>query len=339
MFRGRILVVSDRKDVIAELDPIIRAEGHLTLTVPNGEEALHVFDEGIIPDIVISDSEAPSSPDTAIFLNRFRQLNQLGQHLVVVETGEAREETTQALRARARTESFGTLPRPFNEDRVRGSIDSAMERIRRDLESLRAEMFREAARLQKAIREAQLEMVTALAVTMEAKDPYMRGHCERVAAIARRIATEMEVDEEHVQLLGTAALLHEIGKVGVPLELLHKNGALTADELAQVRAHPKVGAQIVNAVPSLRPMAILVENQYTDYEDLPEKISPDAPEFLLASILRIIDTYDAMTSERSYREVLPRERWESVLRNGSGTRFNPEVLDTLFRIEAELAAM
>lgn len=334
MFHGRVLVVSDRREVVAELDPVIRAEGHLTLTVPNGEEALSVFEEGIIPDVVITDLGCGGSLEGIGYLRRFRQLNQLGQHLVVVEPGAPFSGTaTGSTSTGFRIEPFSVLPRPLDREQVRGCISGAIERIRADLQSLRGEMFRETARLQRAIRDAQLEMVTALAMTMEAKDPYMHGHCSRVAELSRLVAEELDVDEADIELLHAAALLHEIGKMGVSLELLHKTTPLTPDELEQIRSHTRVGAQIVGAVPSLRRIAPLIENQYTSYAELPCRISPEKPEFLLAGILRVVDTYDAMTSDRSYRETLPREKWEQVLRGGAGSKFNPDAVAALLRVE------
>ncbi|HEX8276403.1 MAG TPA: HD domain-containing phosphohydrolase [Longimicrobiaceae bacterium] len=337
MFHGRVLVVSDRREVVAELDPVIRAQGHLTLTVPSGEEALRVFEEGIIPDVVITDLGCGGSLEGIGYLRRFRQLNQLGQHLVVVEPGAPFSGTvTGSSSTGFRIEPFSVLPRPLDREQVRGCIEGAIERIRADLQSLRGEMFRETARLQRAIREAQLEMVTALAMTMEAKDPYMHGHCSRVAELSRLVAEELDVDETDIELLHAAALLHEIGKMGVSLELLHKTTPLTPDELEQIRAHTRVGAQIVGAVPSLRRIAPLIENQYTGYAELPCRISPDTPEFLLAGILRVVDTYDAMTSDRSYRETLPREKWEQVLRGGAGNKFNPDAVAALLRVEGRV---
>lgn len=333
MFHGRVLVVSGRAEVVAELDPIIRAEGHLTLTVPSGEEALNVFEEGIIPDLVITDVGPGESGAETGYLRRFRQLNQLGQHLVVVEEGAGYASTTSGSPGGFRLEPFSVLPRPLDPAQVRGSIEGAIDRIRCDLQSLRGEMFRETARLQRAIRDAQLEMITALAMTMEAKDPYMRGHCSRVAELARRVAERMGVEEEQVELLYAAAMLHEIGKLGVSLELLHKTTPLTPEELERIRAHTRVGAQIVGAIPSLRRAAVLIEAQYTDYAELPSRLSPASPEFLLAGILRVVDTYDAMTSDRSYRENLPRELWESVLREGTGSKFHPEAVSAFFGVE------
>jgi putative two-component system response regulator len=275
-----------------------------------------VFEEGIIPDLVITDLGAGGSLEGIGYLRRFRQLNQLGQHLVVVEPGAPFSGTaTGSSAAGFQIEPFSVLPRPLVREQVRGCIEGAIERIRTDLQSLRGEMFRETARLQRAIRDAQLEMVTALAMTMEAKDPYMHGHCSRVAELSRLVAVEMEVDETEIELLHAAALLHEIGKMGVSLELLHKT---------------------VGAVPSLRRIAPLIENQYTSYAELPCRISPELPEFLLAGILRVVDTYDAMTSDRSYRGTLPREKWESVLRGGAGSKFHPEAVVALLRVEGRV---
>jgi response regulator RpfG family c-di-GMP phosphodiesterase len=333
MFRGRILVVSDREEIVAELSPIIRAEGHLALTVPNGDEARNVFDEGIIPDVLISDLGSDSALQGVAYIKHFRSLNQMGQHLLVVEAGGL--SGTETLSATL-TGPAEKLVHPFRENDVRVSLQDAMDRIRRDMESLRGEMFRETARLQRAIREAQLEMVTALALTMEAKDPFMHGHCDRVSTLAQRVAVQMGLAEEDVEMVGTAATLHEIGKLGVSMDLLHRDGPLTEDELAQVRAHAQAGAQIIGSVHSLRKLAPLIANQYTDYSALAGQIPEESPEFVLCSILRVADTYDAVTSDRSYRRYLSREHWEAILKDGSGTRFHPEVLKAFFEVEAAL---
>lgn len=333
MFHGRVLVVSDRERVVAELDPAIRAEGHLTLTVPSGEEALNVFEEGIIPDVLITDMGSEGSLQGISYLRRFRQLNQFGRHMAVVDEGAPFTDTVGlGSVSRLGGEPFRVLPNPIDPEQVRGALEDAMDGIRSDLQSLRGEMLRETARLQQAIRDAQVEMVTALAMTMEAKDAYMRGHCARVAELSRRVAIEMGVDESEAELLHTAAMLHEIGKVGVSLELLHKTTPLTPEELEQIRSHTQVGAQIVGAVPSLRRSVPLIENQYTDYADLPGRISPERPEFLLAGILRVVDNYDAMTSSRSYRGDLPRDLWESLLRGGAGSKFHPGAVEAFFRV-------
>jgi len=332
MFRGRILIVSDHPTLAAELDPLIRGEGHLSLAVPSADEAIQVLEDGIVPDIVVTDGigEVP-------WLAHFHRLNQLGRHVEVRRPGGPTV-SANALPASLRPESMATLDYPFDADRVRVVVQMAMDGIRRDLESLRGEMFRETARLQKAIRGAQLEMVAALVKIMETKDPFMQGHCERVAELARRIADRMGVAGAGIERVATAAMLHEIGKVGVSLDLLHKASPLTPAELDQIRGHTQMGSQIVGAVPSLRSLAPLIAQQYTDFEELEASFAPDSEDFLLASILRVADVYDAMTSSRSYRGTLTRERWEATLREGAGTRYHPSVIDAFFEVMLQQAA-
>jgi CheY-like chemotaxis protein len=335
MFRGRILIVSDRSEVVAELDLLIRAEGHLSLVVPDADEALQVLEDGIIPDVVIGDLRPGLPGGQDAYLSRFRRLNQLGRFLAVVDPDRAALRPPQRHpRTTLQLDPFEVLAYPFAETQVRSSIQQAMEQIRRDLESLRSEMLRETARLQKAMQEAQLELVTALAMMMEAKDRFMQGHCERVAALCRRVAEAMQVEEDQVERLATAALLHEIGKVGVSLELLHKDSPLTPAELELIRGHTRAGSQIVSAVPSLSRLAPLIANQYADYRDLAAEVHPEAAEFLLICILRLIDVYDAMTSDRSYRRVLSRERWEAEIRAGVGIKFHPQVVEAFFGVIA-----
>jgi len=333
MFRGRILIVSGRPDLAAELDPPIRAEGHLSLAVPNGVEALQVLEDGIIPDIVISDGR-----DDTHWIAHFHRLNQLGRRVEVWTPEIQPTVSASSIALTPVPPAFATISLPVESDEIRRVVREAMDGIRRDLESLRGEMFRETARLQRAIRDAQVEMVAALVKIMETKDPFMQGHCERVAGLARRLAEHMDVDEAGVDRLGTAAMLHEIGKVGVSVELLHKTSALSADELEQIRGHAAMGAQIMGAVPSLRSLAPLVAHQYTDFRDLGESIPPESDDHLLSSILRVVDVYDAMTSSRSYRGTLARDRWEATLRDQSGSRFDPRVVDAFFDVILREAA-
>ncbi|HET6228724.1 MAG TPA: HD domain-containing phosphohydrolase [Longimicrobiaceae bacterium] len=325
MQSGRILIVSDRKEVVAELEPIIRAGQHLVASVPDGVEAVRLLDEGLVPDLVVTDLGSDRSLEGMEYLWRFRELNRVGQHMVVVESG-----APFTAPAGAAAERMTVLPRPFQPAAVQQAVDAAVSRISRDLHALRGEMCREVSRLHGAIRDAQKEMVGALALTVSARDPYMQGHAARVAELCVRVARALHVDPAEVDLLESAAILHEIGKVGVPVELLHKTDPLRHDELAQIRSHPRIGAEIVRGVPSLKRLAPIVEHQGVDYADLAGVLDPSASEFLLVSILRVVDAYDAMVSARSYRAPMPRQYWEAHLRDGAGRRFHPGVVRAFF---------
>lgn len=336
MFRGRVLLVGVLDDAASLLEPVIRDGGHLALSVAGGEEALQVLEEGIIPDIVVGDTRPAGWPREPGYLHRFRQLNQLGQLLLVADR-DAPPPALETLTALADAPTL--LHLPLDPAELRAVIEESMDRIRQGLLSLRGELFREAARLQQAIREAHLEIVTALALTMEAKDPYMHGHCARVAELSREIADELRIAEEERETLRVAALLHEIGKISVPVELLLEPRRLSPEELERVRAHTRVGAQIVSAVPSLRHLAPLLQHLHTPYAELAAQLPDDASELLpLAGILRVADVYDAMTSDRSYRNPVPLQERIAVLVEGAGRDFHAEAVDALIRVLQREAA-
>jgi len=329
MLSGRIMIVSDRKEVIAELQPIIRAGQHLALTVPDGAEALRTLEEGLVPDLVISDLGSHRSLDEIDYVLRFRELNRVGRHLAVVEDGAPFAAAGDTIPARGRLPELTALPRPFQRADVTRKIEEAIRRVDHDLRALRGEMWRELHRMQQAMRQMQRETVNALAATVAARDPYMHGHATRVAELCLQIAEAMEVPQDQRELLETAAVLHEIGKASVPLELLHKTEPLTAGELERIRSHAATGAGIVGGVPALKRAAPLILHQGTDHADLGAHLQPQAPEFLLAGILRVADVYDAMLSPRSYRGPVTRDYLEQQLVNGAGTRFHPAATDAL----------
>jgi len=329
------MIVSDRAEVVAELEPIIRAGQHLALTVPDGAEALQTLEEGLVPDVVISDLGCDRALEGIDYLWRFREMNRAGRHMVVVEDGAP----FSAFPAAAKGGDGASLPllatplaRPFRTREVTARIEDAIRRVDEDLRALRGEMWREMHRMQRAMREMQRDTVKALAATVAARDPYMHGNATRVAALCRQVAVEMHLSEERVELLETAAMLHEIGKAGVPLELLHKTGPLSPAELEQIRGHARTGASIVAGVPALRRAAPIIEHQGTDFSELGRFLDAGSAEHLLAGILRVVDAYDAMVSPRSYRGPMPRDYWERTLRAGAGTRFHPQAVETVLAL-------
>jgi response regulator RpfG family c-di-GMP phosphodiesterase len=333
MFNARILVVSDRPDVVAELDALLGKGAHLSLTVPDGREALQTLEDGLVPDVVISDLGSPRSLQAIEYVWRFRELNRVGRHLAVVESGAPFSGFTRADGGDEWALMPAVLPRPFCPGEVRARIDAAIARADGDLRAMRGEVWREMHRLQRAMREMQRETVKALAATVAARDPFMQGHAARVADLCSRVGAELRLDQEQAELLETAALLHEIGKASVPLELLHKTAPLSAGELERIRAHARVGADIVRGIPTLTRVAPLIEHQGTDYAALPADADPPTPGFaLLAGILRVVDAWDAMESARSYRGAMPPEYGNETLRSGAGTRFHPVAVEAVLRL-------
>jgi putative nucleotidyltransferase with HDIG domain len=162
---------------------------------------------------------------------------------------------------------------------------------------------------------------------VESRDPYSSGHAARVMVIAEVVAAQLGLDEEQTEAVRMGAALHDIGKVAVSQGVLAKPGPLSEDELAEVRRHPTVGARMVQLVRPLRRAvpAVLHHHERWDGRGYPDGLAGgEIP--VEARILAVADTFDAVTSDRSYRRALSPDRAVAELRRCAGTQFDPEVV-------------
>ena len=166
----------------------------------------------------------------------------------------------------------------------------------------------------------------ALSEAIEAHDPYTRGHSERVARMACEVGLQLRCDELQLSLLRLGGTLHDVGTLAVRDAILSKPGPLTADEVAEVQVHPEAGARLVALDRRLRPAlpAVLYHHERWDGRGYPTgRSSTQIP--LEARILSVVDSYDAMTSDRPYRAALAPERAIEEVDRCSGTQFDPDV--------------
>jgi hypothetical protein len=175
------------------------------------------------------------------------------------------------------------------------------------------------------VKESHDDTVGMLIHALEAKDRYTSGHSERVAEYARYIGEELNFMPARLERLRFAALMHDIGKLVVPNQLLNKPGRLTPTEFARVRVHEKVSVQMLSHIDFLRPIAAASHSDNTrfDPDDLDHPIEP--------YIVMIADAYDAMTSTRAYRKALPQNVAFQELRDKAGVQFHPECVEALIR--------
>lgn len=180
------------------------------------------------------------------------------------------------------------------------------------------------------------QMAAAFARTVDNKDMFTRGHAQRTADCAVKIGRKMRFPD--LDGLYYAALLHDIGKVGIPVSLLQKLDRLTVDERRLVESHPKKGAAIlkeITGIPHIADGALYHHEQYdgTGYPD--GKAGEEIP--LVARIICVANAYDAMSNDRAYREALSREEMVGELMRGSGTRYDPDVVNAMIKVLAEEA--
>jgi len=179
-------------------------------------------------------------------------------------------------------------------------------------------------------RSAYLGAIRGLAAALDARDPYTAGHSERVSVLSVAIARALHLAENDIEVIRLGALLHDIGKIGVPDEVLKKPGALSAAEFDIIKQHPVAGARILRSVPFLESHIPIVElhHERPDGRGYPHGLRGDEIP-MHARIVHVADAYDAITSKRAYRGARPsgdalREIWRFA-----GTEFHAEVVAAL----------
>jgi HD-GYP domain-containing protein (c-di-GMP phosphodiesterase class II) len=190
------------------------------------------------------------------------------------------------------------------------------------------------------IKDLLVGLTRALTAAIDAKDSYTYGHSERVARAAVELGRELGLQEDERSDIYLAGLLHDIGKIGIRDEVLTKRGPLTDDEFQHIQQHPVIGHRILcglHAIDHLLP-GVLYHHERHDGKGYPEGLRGDATP-LLARILAVADSFDAMTTSRPYRTAMPPERVDQVLREGAGTQWDPLVIDAYLRCRDRLMAI
>jgi putative nucleotidyltransferase with HDIG domain len=242
------------------------------------------------------------------------------------------------------------VTRPIGE-LVRGVLDVARGRFGREVQvSARNElgdlaysfnhMSRELAsydgenrRLIAALEQGYLDTIRSLAAAVDAKDPYTRGHAQRVSALAVEIGRELGLAAPELQALEYGGVLHDIGKIGIPDAILAKRGALTPQEMDVVRAHPVVGAEIVAGVEFLGGAVPAIRHHHERWDGggYPDGLAGEAIP-LVARIVNIADTWDACTSRRPYQDAIPADLVAAILDGLKGAQTDPRVHDALVAV-------
>jgi HD-GYP domain-containing protein (c-di-GMP phosphodiesterase class II) len=191
------------------------------------------------------------------------------------------------------------------------------------------------ARLFQKQQESFQQTIQGFARAMEANDPYTRGHSDRVMQYARQVSVGLGLDEQHTQRICTAALMHDIGKIGIPLDALNKPQKLTKDEYELFKEHPDKGRRILEPIEFLREIVPAVYHHHEQYDGTGYPLGLKGEEIPLeARILAVADTYDAMTSDRAYRSALSHEIAVAELKRCAATQFDPRIV-AVFIIEME----
>jgi len=183
------------------------------------------------------------------------------------------------------------------------------------------------------LEQITLESIMAIASTIDAKDNYTKGHSDRVAEYACRIGARMGLDEKDLEQLHTLGLLHDIGKIGIPDNVLLKNDRLDDKEYAIMKSHTVVGSKILSSIKSIPNIAEGAKYHHERYDGkgYPDGIKGEEIP-LAARIISVADAYDAMTSNRVYRKHLSDDIVYEEIVKGRGTQFDPDIADVMLKL-------
>jgi HD-GYP domain-containing protein (c-di-GMP phosphodiesterase class II) len=180
-------------------------------------------------------------------------------------------------------------------------------------------------------------IVRALTSAIDAKDPYTRGHSDRVARIAVRLGQELQLDAETLNTIYLSGLLHDIGKIGINDEVLRKPGKLSEAEFEHIKTHVTIGYRILSDLRKMANMLPVVLHHHESWDGggSPQGLAGEAIPYL-ARIVAVADAYDAMASDRPYRPGMAQDRLEVILRDGAGRQWDPQVVDAFSRAVSDI---
>ncbi len=204
-----------------------------------------------------------------------------------------------------------------------------------ELDLLRKNLEKEVERQEKVER-LSMQIMLTLAETIDAKDRYTNGHSLRVAGYAREIARRAGKSKQEQKEIYYIGLLHDIGKIGIPNTIINKSSGLTDEEYEIMKDHPQIGADILENMTEIPGLAVGARWHHELYDGTgyPDGLKgEEIPE--IARLIGVSDAYDAMTSKRSYRDVMPQETVKEELKKGRGTQFDPFYADIMLQMVEE----
>ena len=321
----QIIVVDDDPIILKRAWNTLVDAGFKVVILKSGSALLEYTNDHPAPDLILMDITMPDMDGFDVIRELKRgKLSWRETPIIFLTANEDEDAETQGLSLGA----MDFIRKPFVPSVLVLRVKHAVElvRLQRNLETLVFEKTREN-------EELFLHVVESLADAIDAKDNYTKGHSGRVAQYAKEIAQRYGYDEKQQELIFMMGLLHDVGKIGVPDEVINKPGRLTDEEFNRIKEHPVIGHKILSNIRKMPELADGARCHHERYDGngYPEGISGEnIPE--KARIIAVADAYDAMTSNRSYRGVLPQEKVRAEIEKGKGSQFDPRFADIMLEM-------
>lgn len=318
----RVLFVDDEPLVLAGLRRSVYTEFAADLA-GGGEEGLAKLKKDGPYPVVVSDMRMPGM-DGAAFLTNVRTI--APDSIRVMLTGHS--DMAAAVRAVNEGQIFRFLTKPVTPEILLATLRACVAQYHS------ARLEKEQLKITtEALEQLDLGTLTALARAIDAKSAWTAGHSERVTNLALKMGHAMGLPASSLEILHRGGLLHDIGKIGTPLTVLDKAGKLEPEEMQIMRDHVNIGVHILEPIPCFREALPMVaqHHEWFDGNGYPAGVAGENIS-LHARILAVADCYDAIISDRPYREGLPKQQALEILSKKSGTQFDPMVIEVLMQL-------
>lgn len=327
--KATILVVDDDAMNLRIAEKMLESQFRIEC-VKSGREALE-FVERVIPNLILLDLHMPGMDGFQVIAalraqEKFREIP-----VIFLTADNDRDTEIKGFREGA----LDFITKPFIADIAISRVNRILElsRLQKDLQTEVRKQTRTAEERRQKVERLSSQIMETLAGTIDAKDKYTKGHSSRVAEYALKIAEKLGKSEKEQQNIYYLGLLHDIGKIGIPDGIINKTSRLTDDEYEVIKTHPVIGAEILENISELPELAFGARWHHERYDGrgYPDHLKgEEIPE--MARIIGVADAYDAMTSNRSYRSVLPQSVVRGEIEKGKGTQFDPLFADKMIEM-------
>lgn len=331
--QGNILAIDDTPASLRLLTDILKAEGYEVRSAINGLIALrYAFQHP--PDLILLDIRMPELDGFEVCRQLKAQENTRDVPIIFVSSATETHEKVHGFKVGA--VDFVTKPYQREELLARVRTHLELNRLRNKLEDLVDERTSALKQSEQKLRRSLLESVTALAATVEMRDPYTAGHQRRVAELAVAMAQTLHLSEDEIEGIHLASVVHDVGKIRVPAEILSKPGRLSVLEMGIIKEHPQNGYDLLKNIDFPWPIAQIVyqHHERIDGSGYPQGLK--GKQILLsAQLVGVADVVESMISHRPYRAGLGLETALAEITQHQGTRYDPVVVEVCLQVFRE----